>query len=59
MVSILYRVHQNLMFLGEKNWANRYAPATNKKGGPLRGRFFICCRVCGSEPRKQAQSLVA
>ncbi len=28
MVSILYRVHQNLMFLGEKNWANRYAPAT-------------------------------
>ncbi len=29
MVSILYREHQNLMFLGEKNWAIRYAPATN------------------------------
>jgi hypothetical protein len=45
MVSILYRVHQNLMFLGEKNWANRYAPATNKKtlSPPVAG-FFIARR---------------
>ncbi len=35
MVSILYRVHQNLMFLGEKNWANRYAPATTFVITPL------------------------
>ena len=36
MVSILYRVHQNLMFLGEKNWAIRYAPAT-KRQNPANG----------------------
>jgi len=41
MVSILYRVHQNLMFLGEKNWANRYAPATNKKPCHLRWQGFL------------------
>jgi len=41
MVSILYRVHQNLMFLGEKNWANRYAPATNKKRRSLMGPLFL------------------
>ncbi len=40
MVSILYRVHQNLMFLGEKNWAIRYAPATNFKEARPRGGLF-------------------
>ena len=37
MVSILYRVHQNLMFLGEKNWAIRYAPATKTTNPAIGG----------------------
>jgi len=41
MVSILYRVHQNLMFLGEKNWANRYAPATKTTNPAIRRGFVV------------------
>ena len=40
MVSILYRVHQNLMLLGEMNWAIRYVPATNIKKACPRGGLF-------------------